>query len=170
MSKNQTETGKWAESDRNKGNQGDQSKIERIWRTLRPIRQAQGFQQARDLATHRHRFDRPFRLAQGSELAEGLKALSLPKGEGTKGLHIWARVLRARVKAIKAIKANFGLARIWSAPHRPWLIRACTRLSISALSAFAGPGGEDQPHHCHRRLVAEYFKQHWGDLDISHLG
>jgi len=29
---------------------------------------------------------------------------------------------------------------------------------------------EDKPHHCHRRLVAEYFKQHWGDLDISHLG
>ena len=29
---------------------------------------------------------------------------------------------------------------------------------------------EDKPHHCHRRLVAEYLKQHWGDLDISHLG
>lgn len=29
---------------------------------------------------------------------------------------------------------------------------------------------EDKPHHCHRRLVAEYLKQHWGDLDITHLG
>ena len=29
---------------------------------------------------------------------------------------------------------------------------------------------EDKPHHCHRRLVAEYLRQHWGDLDISHLG
>lgn len=29
---------------------------------------------------------------------------------------------------------------------------------------------EDKPHHCHRRLVAEYLKQHWGDIDISHLG
>jgi uncharacterized protein (DUF488 family) len=29
---------------------------------------------------------------------------------------------------------------------------------------------EDKPHHCHRRLVAEYLKQHWGDLEISHLG
>lgn len=28
---------------------------------------------------------------------------------------------------------------------------------------------EDKPHHCHRRLVAEYLKQHWGDLDIAHL-
>ena len=29
---------------------------------------------------------------------------------------------------------------------------------------------EDKPHHCHRRLVAEYLKQHWGDIDIAHLG
>jgi uncharacterized protein (DUF488 family) len=28
---------------------------------------------------------------------------------------------------------------------------------------------EDKPHHCHRRLVAEYLKQHWGDLNLSHL-
>lgn len=28
---------------------------------------------------------------------------------------------------------------------------------------------EDQPHHCHRRLVAEYLKRHWGDIDIDHL-
>jgi uncharacterized protein (DUF488 family) len=29
---------------------------------------------------------------------------------------------------------------------------------------------EDKPHHCHRRLVAEYLKEHWHDVDISHLG
>lgn len=29
---------------------------------------------------------------------------------------------------------------------------------------------EDKPQHCHRRLVAEYLKQHWGDVDIVHLG
>ena len=29
---------------------------------------------------------------------------------------------------------------------------------------------EDKPHHCHRRLVAEYLKEHWGDMDIQHLG
>lgn len=28
---------------------------------------------------------------------------------------------------------------------------------------------EDEPHHCHRRLVAEYLRQHWGDLEIQHL-
>jgi len=29
---------------------------------------------------------------------------------------------------------------------------------------------EDQPHHCHRRLVAEYLREHWGELEIRHLG
>lgn len=29
---------------------------------------------------------------------------------------------------------------------------------------------EDKPQFCHRRLVAEYLKQHWGDVDITHLG
>ena len=29
---------------------------------------------------------------------------------------------------------------------------------------------EDKPHHCHRRLVAEYLKRHWGDLEVAHLG
>lgn len=28
---------------------------------------------------------------------------------------------------------------------------------------------EDKPHHCHRRLVAEYLKQRWGDVEITHL-
>jgi uncharacterized protein (DUF488 family) len=28
---------------------------------------------------------------------------------------------------------------------------------------------EDKPHHCHRRLVAEYLKSQWGDLEITHL-
>jgi uncharacterized protein (DUF488 family) len=29
---------------------------------------------------------------------------------------------------------------------------------------------EDKPHHCHRRLVAEYLKEHWSDVDVCHLG
>ena len=29
---------------------------------------------------------------------------------------------------------------------------------------------EDKPHHCHRRLVAEYLQARWGDVEIEHLG
>ncbi len=29
---------------------------------------------------------------------------------------------------------------------------------------------EDKPEHCHRRLVAEYLKDAWGDVEIVHLG
>ncbi len=28
---------------------------------------------------------------------------------------------------------------------------------------------EEKPHHCHRRLVAEYLKSHWGDIEVSHI-
>ena len=28
---------------------------------------------------------------------------------------------------------------------------------------------EEKPHHCHRRLVAEYFRQHWPDVEIEHI-
>ena len=29
---------------------------------------------------------------------------------------------------------------------------------------------EDQPHHCHRRLVAEYLNEQWGGIEVDHLG
>lgn len=28
---------------------------------------------------------------------------------------------------------------------------------------------EDKPHHCHRRIVAEYLKKEWGEVEIDHL-
>ena len=28
---------------------------------------------------------------------------------------------------------------------------------------------EEKPHHCHRRLVAEYLKEKWGDVEIEHI-
>ncbi len=28
---------------------------------------------------------------------------------------------------------------------------------------------EPAPHRCHRRLVAEYLREHWGDVEIVHL-
>jgi uncharacterized protein (DUF488 family) len=29
---------------------------------------------------------------------------------------------------------------------------------------------EDKPHHCHRRLVAEYLAKKWGNIATKHLG
>ena len=29
---------------------------------------------------------------------------------------------------------------------------------------------EGQPHQCHRRLVAEYLRERWGDVEVVHLG
>lgn len=28
---------------------------------------------------------------------------------------------------------------------------------------------ESTPEHCHRRLVAEYLKRHWGNIEVIHL-
>lgn len=28
---------------------------------------------------------------------------------------------------------------------------------------------EETPEHCHRRLVAEYLKERWGDVEIEHI-
>lgn len=28
---------------------------------------------------------------------------------------------------------------------------------------------EEKPLHCHRRLVAEYLKQHWRDVEVEHI-
>jgi len=28
---------------------------------------------------------------------------------------------------------------------------------------------EEKPHHCHRRLVAEYLQEHWGHVEIEHI-
>lgn len=28
---------------------------------------------------------------------------------------------------------------------------------------------EDKPHQCHRRLVAEYLREKWGDVEVKHL-
>lgn len=29
---------------------------------------------------------------------------------------------------------------------------------------------EEQPHHCHRRLVVEYLQRKWDDVQVTHLG
>jgi uncharacterized protein (DUF488 family) len=42
-------------------------------------------------------------------------------------------------------------------------------LSPSLLDGSCLLCSEAKPHHCHRRLVAEYLQQQWGNLEIHHL-
>jgi uncharacterized protein (DUF488 family) len=44
--------------------------------------------------------------------------------------------------------------------------RAVPRLELDEACLLCS---EDRPNHCHRRLVAEYLKKHWSDVEIIHL-
>lgn len=48
------------------------------------------------------------------------------------------------------------------------------RRKIETIDRYRLEGGcllcsEDKPHHCHRRLIAEYLKGKWGNVEIEHL-
>jgi uncharacterized protein (DUF488 family) len=63
----------------------------------------------------------------------------------------------------------------WQAYEQAFLALMASRRIESEVSREAIAGGcllcsEDKPHHCHRRLVAEYLREHWGDIEIEHLG
>jgi uncharacterized protein (DUF488 family) len=44
-----------------------------------------------------------------------------------------------------------------------------TKVSKEIISEGCLLCSEEKPEHCHRRLVAEYLQQHWGDVEIIHL-
>lgn len=43
------------------------------------------------------------------------------------------------------------------------------RLSAEDISGSCLLCSEDKPHHCHRRLVAEYLDDKWGNVAVNHL-
>lgn len=47
--------------------------------------------------------------------------------------------------------------------------RRIEALDRGALSGACLLCSEDKPHVCHRRLVAEYLREEWGDVQIEHL-
>ncbi|MDR8027957.1 DUF488 domain-containing protein [Burkholderia cenocepacia] len=47
--------------------------------------------------------------------------------------------------------------------------RQIERLERTQLDGACLLCSEDKPHHCHRRLVAEYLRERWGDVEIEHL-
>jgi uncharacterized protein (DUF488 family) len=62
----------------------------------------------------------------------------------------------------------------WTAYERQFLNLMKERVVEDTVSRESVADGcllcsEDRPLHCHRRLVAEYLKEHWGDVEIVHL-
>ncbi len=62
----------------------------------------------------------------------------------------------------------------WSVYERQYLELICERKIENAIPRDALDDAcllcsEDKPHHCHRRLVAEYLRNKWGDVEIQHL-
>jgi uncharacterized protein (DUF488 family) len=62
----------------------------------------------------------------------------------------------------------------WPAYERDFLALIRGRKIEKTLAAELLDGGcllcsEDKPHHCHRRLVAEYLRDRRGDVAIEHL-
>lgn len=62
----------------------------------------------------------------------------------------------------------------WAAYEKKFLELMSTRHVEEKIKPDILDGGcllcsEDTPDHCHRRLVAEYFKDKWGDVEIKHL-
>lgn len=61
----------------------------------------------------------------------------------------------------------------WSEYERKFL-ELISRRQIENIAKDQLDGGcllcsEDKPHHCHRRLVAEYLRSRWEDVEIIHL-
>ena len=62
----------------------------------------------------------------------------------------------------------------WASYERQFLDLMRSRRVEAALSPESLDGAcllcsEDRPLHCHRRLVAEYLQQQWGDVEIEHI-
>ena len=64
--------------------------------------------------------------------------------------------------------------RDWPAYERDFLKLIADRQIEKSISPNLLDGGcllcsEHEPHHCHRRLVAEYLRDRWGNVTIEHL-
>ena len=65
-------------------------------------------------------------------------------------------------------------SRKWSEYEREFLSLMSTRRIETTVPKETIDGAcllcsEDKPHYCHRRLVAEYLRREWKDLEVEHL-
>jgi uncharacterized protein (DUF488 family) len=86
-------------------------------------------------------------------------------------------VYRSELAPTKKILDDYKNKKIdWEQYAQEYLNLMEQRLISSRLSSDEVDGGcllcsEDKPHHCHRRLLAEYLKQQWSNqkTDINHI-
>jgi len=86
-------------------------------------------------------------------------------------------VYRSELAPTKKILDDYKDRKIeWEQYAKEYLNLMEQRLISSRLSIDEVHGGcllcsEDKPHHCHRRLLAEYLKQQWSnqETDINHI-
>ncbi|ULS48278.1 DUF488 domain-containing protein [Pectobacterium carotovorum] len=86
-------------------------------------------------------------------------------------------VYRSELAPTKKILDDYKNKKIdWEQYAKEYLNLMEQRLISSRLSSDEVDGGcllcsEDKPHHCHRRLLAEYLKQQWSNqkTDINHI-
>ena len=62
----------------------------------------------------------------------------------------------------------------WAAYERQFLdLMRSRHIEVTTSRAMLDGGcllcSEEKPHHCHRRLVAEYLREHWDDVEIEHI-
>jgi len=62
----------------------------------------------------------------------------------------------------------------WDLYERQFLALMAARKIEERISPNLLDGGcllcsEEKPHHCHRRLVAEYLRERWGEVEIEHI-
>lgn len=75
---------------------------------------------------------------------------------------------------LDAYKKKKGKKKIdWAAYEKKFLKlmaqRKIEKIAPAELDGACLLCSEDKPHHCHRRLVAEYLSRKWGGVDIVHL-
>ena len=68
-------------------------------------------------------------------------------------------------------KKNKGDWKVYEGKFRRLMQDRCVEKEIpkEAVSEGCLLCSEDKPHFCHRRLVAEYLREQWGDVRIEHL-
>ncbi len=72
---------------------------------------------------------------------------------------------------LDAFKKNKGSWEVYEQEFNALMSKRGIEKSIARDTADLGCllCSEKKPHHCHRRLVAEYLQRHWGDISTQHI-